>query len=76
MEPYRPYIDLEVVDLMQQGYDELNKACKAQLIGAVLADVRQEDKKGPMMVALHRTATGLMRCYAGTDRKLPYPELK
>lgn len=76
MEPYRPYVDLEVVDLMQQGYEDLNKECKARLIGAVLADVRQDDKKGPMMAALHRTATGLMRCYAGTERKLPYPDLK
>ena len=76
MEPYRPFIDLEVVDLMQQGYDELNKEGKAALIGAVLADVKQEGKKGPLMVALHRTATGLMRCFAGTERKLPYPELK
>lgn len=76
MEPYRPFIDREVVDLMQQGYDELNKACKAQLIGVIQADVRQQDKRGPMMAALHRTATGLMRCFAGTDRKLPFPVLQ
>ena len=65
-----------MVDLVQQGYDELNKECKTALIGAVLADVKQADKKGPLMAALHRTATGLMRCYAGTERKLTYPELK
>lgn len=76
MEPYRPYVDLEVVDLVQQGHEELNPATKAALISAVLADVRQADKKGPMMAALHRTATSLMRCHAGTERKLIYPELK
>ncbi|MBK9061202.1 MAG: type II CRISPR-associated endonuclease Cas1 [Flavobacteriales bacterium] len=58
MEPYRPFIDAEVVELQQLGIDELNKAAKAQLIGAVLADVKQDGKKGPMMVALHRTAQG------------------
>lgn len=76
MEPYRPYIDLEVVDLMQAGYDELNKECKARLIGAVLMDVEQEGVRGPMMAALHRTAQSLVRCYEHKSRKLSYPVLQ
>ena len=76
MEPYRPYIDLEVVELMQLGYDELNKESKARLIGVVLADVKQDKQKGPMMAALHRTAQSLVKCFEQEGRKLSYPELK
>jgi hypothetical protein len=47
MEPYRPFIDAEVVELQQLGIDELDKTAKAQLIGAVLADVKQDGKKKP-----------------------------
>ena len=76
MEPYRPYIDLEVVDLMQQGIEELDKQAKTALIGAVLSDVKQDGKKGPMMAALHRTAQSLVGCFEKEGRKLSYPELK
>ena len=76
MEPYRPFIDAEVVELQQLGIDELNKAAKAQLIGAVLADVKQDGKKGPMMAALHRTAQSLVGCFEKEGRKLSYPELR
>lgn len=76
MEPYRPFIDLEVVDLMQQGIEELDKRAKTQLIGAVLADVKQDGKKGPMMTALHRTAQSLVGCFEKEGRKLSYPELR
>jgi len=76
MEPYRPYVDLEVVDLMQQGTEELDKQAKTARIGAVLADVKQDGRKGPMMAALHRTAQSLVGCFEKEGRKLSYPELK
>ncbi len=76
MEPYRPYIDAEVVELLQLGIDELDKRAKAQLIGTVLADVKQDGKKGPMMVALHRTAQSLVGCFEKEGRKLNYPVLR
>jgi len=76
MEPYRPFIDAEVVELRQLGIDELDKRAKAKLIGAVLADVHQDGKKGAMMAALHRTALSLVNCFEKDGRKLSYPELK
>lgn len=76
MEPYRPFIDAEVVELHQLGIDELDKRAKAQLIGAVLADVKQDGKKGPMMAALHRTAQSLVGCFEKEGRKLSYPLLR
>jgi CRISP-associated protein Cas1 len=76
MEPYRPFIDAEVVELQQLGIDEMNKDAKARLIGAVLADVRQDGKKGPMMAALHRTAQSLVKCFEKEGRKLSYAEFK
>lgn len=76
MEPYRPFIDAEVVELGQLGIDELDQQAKAKLIGAVLADVKQDGKKGPMMAALHRTAQSLVGCFEKEGRKLSYPELR
>jgi CRISPR-associated protein Cas1 len=76
MEPYRPFIDAEVVELQQLGIDELDKRAKAALIGVVLADVKQDGKKGPMMAALHRTAQSLVGCFEKEGRKLSYPELR
>lgn len=76
MEPYRPFVDAEVVELQQLGIDELDKRAKAQLIGAILADVKQDGKTGPMMVALHRTAQSLVGCFEKQGRKLSYPLFK
>jgi CRISPR-associated protein Cas1 len=76
MEPYRPFVDAEVVELQQLGMDDLTKEAKAKLIGVVLADVKQDGQKGPMMAALHRTAQSLVKCFEQEGRKLSYPQLQ
>jgi CRISPR-associated protein Cas1 len=75
LEPLRPLVDREVRLLHQQGHAELNRAVKAGLLGLLAATVRLDDQTGPLMVALHRTAASLARCYRGEDKRLLLPVL-
>jgi CRISPR-associated protein Cas1 len=70
LEPLRPLVDREVRLLHQQGHAELNRGVKAGLLGLLAATVRLDDQTGPLMVALHRTAASLVRCYRGEEKRL------
>lgn len=77
MEPYRPYID----NLVHQMYSEygpvydMQKEHKAALLKIPAMDVTIDGEKSPLMVATQRTAVSLVKCFAGDQRKLVYPEL-
>ncbi len=77
MEPYRPYVDKLIIEIiLKQGIsDELNKEIKAHLLGIPVIDVTLDGESSPLMVATQRTATSLVKCFAGEQRKLLYPEL-
>ncbi len=78
MEPYRPYVDrfvFEYVEELERPLPELmRKEDKAWLLQIPVIDVVMEGKNSPMMVAMGATSAGLMKCYEGTQRKIPYPE--
>jgi CRISP-associated protein Cas1 len=76
MEPYRPYCDWMVFQMVRSGEivdDELTKAHKAKLLSLPATDIVIDSKKSPMMVGLVRTTTSLFECYEGTRRKIIYP---
>lgn len=77
MEPYRPYVDRIVLDIIADGeeYYELSKAVKQRLLVIPSIDVIINGKKSPLMVAAQITASSLARCYEGELRKITYPEL-
>lgn len=77
MEPYRPYVDKLIIEIiLKQGIsDELNKEIKTHLLGIPVIDVTLDGESSPLMVATQRTATSLVKCFAGEQRKLLYPEL-
>ena len=76
MEPYRPYVDILVRELVDQGeYMELNTEIKSALLGIPAMDVNIDGKKSPLMVAMSRTTHSLYDCFAGISRKILYPEL-
>jgi len=77
MEPYRPYVDMAVTDMLDQQMDTgtLGKVEKAFLLELLSMDVRIGGLKRPLMVALSHTTASLARCFAGTASKLTYPEL-
>jgi CRISP-associated protein Cas1 len=77
MEPYRPYADAIVCEIIDNGEDftELSKSVKSQLLSIAAADTVIEGRRSPLMVAAQLTASSLCKCYSGEQRKISYPQL-
>ncbi|CAD5249032.1 MULTISPECIES: type II CRISPR-associated endonuclease Cas1 [unclassified Imperialibacter] len=78
MEPYRPYVDrlvLDMVHTMEDLPEELGKEEKARLLAVPTLDVHLDGMKSPLMVAMQRTTASLMACYEGESRTLAYPQM-
>jgi CRISPR-associated protein Cas1 len=75
MEPYRPFVDLIVCQIMQteENYEELTFDIKKQLLSIATMDVFIDGKNSPLMVAMSRTTHSLHQCFEGTARKILYP---
>ena len=78
MEPYRPYVDLLVMNWLEQNpeSEELTKDFKAYMLQIATKDVRIEDKTRPLLVAVKSTVISLYKCYTGEKRQIAYPELE
>ncbi|MBS1746747.1 MAG: type II CRISPR-associated endonuclease Cas1 [Bacteroidetes bacterium] len=76
MEPYRPYVDKVVCDIVNThgNYLGLSPDMKQQLLGIPAMDVQIDEEKSPLMNAVQRTTASLAKCFEGTSRKLLYPE--
>jgi CRISPR-associated protein Cas1 len=77
MEPYRPFVDWMVYNMLQNEEitdDEITKAHKAKLLSIATVDVSIDGKKSPLMVGLPRTTNSLFECFDGSRRKIIYPE--
>jgi CRISPR-associated protein Cas1 len=77
MEPYRPYVDLLVYDIVETGcpIEELTKHLKKELLGIPAMDVIIDGKQSPLMNAMSRTTNSLYECLEGSSRKLLFPQL-
>lgn len=75
MEPYRPFVDKLVIDIMQRSSDisEITKEHKSELLNIPVRDVIINNKKSPMMVAMQQTTASLAQCFMGEVRKIKYP---
>ena len=76
MEPYRPFVDKIVCQIVtaQPTVIELTTLIKTQLLGVASINVLIDGKKSPLMVAMSRTTNSLNDCFAGTARKILYPD--
>lgn len=82
MEPYRPFVDklvVEVVDAeLEKGNNhdkiELDKAIKSRLLSIPVLDVIINNQRSPLMNAVTQTTASLAKCYGGEIRKIAYPE--
>lgn len=76
MEPYRPFADLVVRNLVKE-YEgvapELTPAIKKKLLALPAMDVKLEGESSPLMLAMQRTSASLARCFLGETRKIVYP---
>ena len=76
MEPYRPFVDLAVIDMRQRYADisQLTTDMKRDLLSISTADVLIDGKRSPMMIAIQTTANSVQRCFSGESRKIIYPD--
>ncbi|MBQ0154932.1 MAG: type II CRISPR-associated endonuclease Cas1 [Bacteroidales bacterium] len=76
MEPYRPYVDLVVLDIYKRVSDisEMTPMLKRELLALTTNDVQIDGHRSPMMIAIQTTANSVQRCYSGEIRKIIYPD--
>ena len=77
MEPYRPYVDGLVLDIMclTNDYSELTKDIKIRLLSIPVLDTTIGGKRSPLMIATQQTTASLYKCFSGEQRRVVYPEL-
>lgn len=77
MEPYRPYIDRIVINLMHDNddWEELTYATKLELLSVPTIDTVTAGQRSPLMTAVQASASSLWRCYSKESRTLDYPVL-
>jgi CRISPR-associated protein Cas1 len=78
MEPYRPYVDSVVCQLIRNNgkFLEMTPAMKKMLLTIPAIDVTMDSKKSPLMNAVQRTTASLAKCFEGGIRKLLYPKME
>ena len=76
MEPYRPYVDDWVIQIMGKfpEEEEIIKPIKIELLQIPVLDVNIAGKKSPLQIAVHTTVNSLRKCYMGEAKKILYPE--
>lgn len=76
MEPYRPYVDELVVNICKEfdDTDFLDKEIKKRLLSIPTIEVRINNHRRPLMVAVTETTASLYKCFSGELRKIAYPE--
>ena len=76
MEPYRPYVDEVVLNILKSSSDclELTKEVKKELLMIPVLDVFIEGQRRPLMVATQQTTASLYKCFSGESRKISFPE--
>ena len=77
MEPYRPFVDDLVINIMQKypDYTELTQSIKTALLMIPSLDAMLDGKRSPLMIAVGQTTASLAKCFNGELRKIAYPEL-
>jgi CRISP-associated protein Cas1 len=77
MEPYRPYVDSVVVNIVRLNgnFLELTPAMKKDLLNIPAMDVSIRGEKSPLMVAVQKSTASLAKCFEGKQRKIDYPAM-
>ncbi|WP_315363110.1 type II CRISPR-associated endonuclease Cas1 [Prevotella jejuni] len=77
MEPYRPYVDQLVLDIIQCNLEisDITRDLKMQILGIPMLDVVINGKRSPLMIAAQQTTASLARCFAGESKRISYPEM-
>ena len=77
MEPYRPYVDDLVFEIVSQysDFSVLTTELKSRLLSIPVMDVVVEGLRKPLMLGVGATTSSLYKCFSGEQRKIAYPVL-
>ena len=77
MEPYRPYVDSLVAEIVASGIDisTLTTEIKSKLLSIPVIDVVINGRRSPLMIGVATTTASLYKCYSGELRKIAYPSM-
>ena len=77
MEPYRPYVDKVVFDILSEDDDlDITTDIKIKLLNIPVVEVNIGGRRSPLMVAVSHTTSSLVKCFRGESRRLIYPEMQ
>lgn len=78
MEPYRPYVDRLVSEVVDSGIDisKLTTEIKSKLLSIPVIDVVINGRRSPLMIGVGMTTASLYKCYSGEIRKIAYPMME
>lgn len=76
MEPFRPFVDEIVYELVSNGEYELTMEVKSFLVGVLSCDTVYSDCLRPLQIGLSMTTASLARCYLGQDKEMSLPMLE
>lgn len=73
MEPFRPFVDGAVYDLIKRGEVELTKDVKGVLINMLFADTMYNKVRRPLSVGLSMTTASMVKCLTKEQNKISMP---
>lgn len=77
MEPFRPWVDWKVCDLLvHQSNPQINRDIKQALLRLLASEVIYKTQTLPLMVAAHRLIADFRRTWSDRTATLVYPRLK
>lgn len=75
MEPYRPFADLAVMELVDSGEPSITKESRAHLRTLLAQDTLISKLKRPLLIAISITTSSLARVYSGGAKTLVLPRI-
>jgi len=73
MEPFRPFVDLAVRRLLEDGNEQVDPRSKARLVAVLYADLEVQGATSPILVCLERLAASLARSFRDGRVRLALP---
>ncbi len=71
MEPFRPWVDKRVQDLLIDGIQELRKEGKKAVLEVLTDECQINGSLGPVLSALDKSASSLARCFEASTKGDP-----
>ena len=73
IEPFRPFIDLQVWEIYNTGEVELRKESKTRLVEVLAQDLKTSNGVSPLGICIQQLAMSLVNVYSGDQSSLSIP---